>query len=440
MSLQRIGGALAARRRNAQPEVAVFRFARSAVIALFLSVPLVASAFPVADSWSNESQPALAHDTTHDRSLAVWQSNGHIYGRFLGADGAPAAPIFSIFNASSSPDDGRSYSEPAVTYKAGADRWYIAVTRTNSRYIHNVGTISGPGGIEVVAIDAAGLRVGFSRILRTPGVSVAKSEGRPTIAADPFATCCVAVAWEDTTFTNIFLQRLDENAAPSDAIQTFAATGVAMYNPAIVYEPQTDKFVLAFEGRAGSAFDEIRVARIGAEFGAPGTQRVIGARTTREARSPHPIAEPALAFNPQFTEFLVAWRDSGTVRAAFVNRELTSHSATFNVRPPCSGFTCFSFSAVDAPAVAAVEGSARYVVLVNESNIFAPANIVPNAYGVSRAGATTDVRWLASLATAAEGPSSQVNAQYSPLLRRVFALWQRQTGSADIESRTLDVR
>jgi hypothetical protein len=337
------------------------------------------------------------------------------------------------------PSSGRSYADPVVTYKRGADRFVIAAAETSTQTLNlpdGPVSISAPSGIAVTAIGSDGTRAA-SRFLRTPIASVARHEKRPALIADSRSDrCCLAVAWEDEAYSTVFyLQRLDDGLVPQGDIASIAPpTAERVSNVAASYEFSRDRFTFAYDLIDRTARRFIGVSSVTAMGGGSVRHLQVAERRSTERRDELPRGTPSLAYADGLNSYLVAWRVDGTLNAAFVSQDVTSSSGVFPVPPPvvCTRFPCFlGPSAAGRPRVVAVPGAARAVVLAPMLPFFGTTNVL-TAYAVTSSAVPPTIAWRASLSRTADGSVPAHGAAFVPSTGRIVAAWEGAGPTSDI--------
>ena len=310
------------------------RIATALCLSWALAQAAAAEPLAVADSLYQEKESAIAFDPDGGRGLVVYAVNGYVYGRYVDAEGRPtAAPSFGIFPVAH-PAGGRSYSTPSVSFKRGQNRFVVAAAETETRMINTRdGAIPWtlPSGIATTAFNADGTRAA-NRFLRTPVASIARQEARPVIVADDLDdSCCIAVAWEDQTFSDRFyVQRLDADLTPVGAIAELAAPGAdRIANLQGVYELSRDRFTFVYDLVDTASRRFIATTSLGAFTGTSVRHRTIAERSgTGERVDDLPRGTPALAFSSRLDTYVVAWRQADYLRAAFFSPDITGTVST----------------------------------------------------------------------------------------------------------------
>jgi hypothetical protein len=411
-------------------------------LACVLMQPVYSAPLPLANSLASEKESAMAFDPVAGRGLVVYAVNGYVYGRYMDANGRPAAASdFGIFPVAF-PAPGRSYSTPSVTFKRGQNRFVIAAAETETRIINSAdGPISFtlPSGIAVTAFNSDGTRAN-SRFMRTPIASIARSEKRPVVIADDLDDeCCIAVAWEDEAFSrNFYVQRMNATLEPQGAIAQLAAPGAErIANVAATYDLSRDRFTFAYDMVDATSRRWIATTSMLAFTGGTVRHRSIAERVGHGERSADlPKGTPAIVPSDGLDSYVVAWRANNFLRAAFLSPDVTASSAGFSIPTvaPCSGFPCPIFlapSTTAKPALVPVPGARRVLVVAAMTGPFGGAATL-GAYAIDSTVIGSETPWIGNISRTSDGAALSAAAVWSPGASRVLAAWDSAGPTRDV--------
>lgn len=290
----------------------MYKYLWTSLIAMGLSLIVVANAYADPIAALGARTPAIAIDPVLDRGMIVYEVGGRIYGRFVDNAGRGIAGNFLVFPVDAAISTW-TYKDPTIVFKMPQNRFYIAARRGYPSSIEDrEGTITvfdNSDGIAVTTYDAAGTRLA-TRVLHTPGPlpSRENEEARPAIAVDTTAnaSCCVAVAWEDPRApTKLYLMRLSPDLALFDAAPRAIATPAGnISNLSATYNGMRDRFAFAYDacsspGRGCSTFITALPALLdGAERSLPLPERSSSTRN---------YGYPSIAYVPGSDSFLVSF-------------------------------------------------------------------------------------------------------------------------------------
>ncbi len=395
-------------------------------LALAVFQPAFADVRPLANSLAIEKESAIAFDPDGNRGLVVYAQNGYVYGRYVDANGVPVGTSeFTIFPVSF-PASGRSYSTPSVTFKRGQNRFVItaAETGTNVIYTHSGPiSISAPRGIAVTAFNADGTRAA-SRFLRTPIASVARSEKRPVVVADELSDgCCIAVAWEDETFSrSLYVQRLDANLLPQGETAVLTPSGAErIANVAAAYELNRDRFTFVYDMVDATSRRWVATTSMLAFTGGEVRQLNLAERVGHGERSGDlPRGTPALTASVGLNKYVIAWRVGDFLHGAFFSPDIGGASGRFALP-----------TTTTRPALVPVSG-ARRVLVVSATTPALGSIATLNVYAIDSTVMSSAPPWIGTISRSADGAALSAAAVWSPLSRRLLATWDSAGPTRDV--------
>ncbi len=253
---------------------------------------------------SNLAFPDVAYDTNNGRYLVVWEdvTENDVEGQLLDQNGAAVGNPFNILDGSDSDPAAR----PSVAFHPPTSTYFVAYRR---------GT-SGNYDIEGRRINANGLVFATEYAICTE----TGDQTDPDVSVNPTAGGDFLIVWEDgrAVADCIYGTLLYDTTwfLGTEFVISVHATE-ARINPAVAFSPDADEWLVVFE-RDASGDSQIvgrRVTSAGAVTGAN-----FGICGDAEAQT-----EPAVAYNVNSAQFLVAWRDArNSVTTGIYGRRVAS--------------------------------------------------------------------------------------------------------------------
>lgn len=250
-----------------------------------------ATATAIVDWAFNQTQPAIAYNTTAGAYLVVWQhewavgASSTINGRMIAADGAPAGQVFGI---SAEPDNCLA---PDIAYNAATGEYLVVW-----EYAFDVDRDD---------YDIYGQRVSSSGVLLGNRIAIVTSgdhEGRPAVAYNSVANEYL-VAWENQTDGKIYGVRLGTTGITiGNAAVIGASPGNAAAAPDLAYSATSDLYLLVWHGKNAGGDYEAYGQRVHPLLPLLGNAINLSNWSGNQWN-------PRLAYHPQRDEFLIFWQD-----------------------------------------------------------------------------------------------------------------------------------
>ena len=273
------------------------------------------------DAERDVEDAAVAHNAQAGEYLVVWEADGlatnnerEVFGQRLTGAGAEVGGDFRISTTGSDGDAGRGAFNPAVTHNPQANEYLVAWIADG---------LAADDDFELFGqrLSGAGAELGGDFRISTTGADgdTNVEVGDPALAHNAEAGEYLVV-WEAAGLATVnelevFGQRLTAVGAEIGGdfrISTTGSDGDAdrkAEDPVVAYNPQAADYLVAWEadGLATDNESEVfgqRLSGAGAELGGQFRISTTGADgdTNRE------VEEPAMAYNPQRNEYLVAWQ------------------------------------------------------------------------------------------------------------------------------------
>ncbi len=357
------------------------------------------------------SFPDVAYDTNNQRYLVVWEDDDEndVEGKLLDQNGNAVSVTFNVLDGG----DSDPAAKPSVAFHQPTSTYFVAYRR---------GTLGN--------YDIEGRRVSANGSVFATEYAICTETGdqtNPDVSVNPAAGGDFLIVWEDgrAAADRIYGTLLYDTTWFLDAEFVVSAHATeARTDPAVAFSPDADEWLVVFERDAGGDSQIVgrRVTSAGAVTGAN-----FGICSDAEDQT-----EPAVAYNANSAQFLVAWRDArNSTTTDIYGRRVASGGGTAGAVFAINTAAGNQFG----PAVAASPTALGYLVLFTNLSATFVEDIVGQQ--VSTSGALAGHAFTVS---APLGNQKQPAIAYNSTDEEYLVVWHDQRdGDLNIYGQRVDL-
>jgi hypothetical protein len=287
---------------------------------------------PASDPSVDAQNADVAYNSVRNQFLVVWEertsSEIEIFGRILGADGAPVAGAFRISRTVLPDIPGFDSFDPAVAYDPERDRYGVVWAGDDSvdqemeiflQVLTGDGALINRNGTPTTAPTQVSFMGDDSLTFQAAAPDVAY---RPDTDGVGNADAWVVV-WSgddvdgENEIFNVRVPAVSGIFSVDNDVSNVSPTGGDAFDPSVVVLPGSEDFVVAWEGSTTGVDNEIYARRVTTAGFVPGQTQIslMGGATDFGF-------DPSITVDPATSQLLVAWRgdDVDTDNEVFVQR------------------------------------------------------------------------------------------------------------------------
>lgn len=320
---------------------------------------LLAFIVPLASLWAqddigatplrNETDPQVAYNSVDDEFLIIYRNNlGDIIGEIRDGYWNVVDDYIRLLPSGTT----SSYSHARVTFKRSTTQSYYVITaifQENS------------GSLPYQQLLVAGFNPSGSRQWTRPLRATPNETHTPDVVADNFASnCCLIVSWEEGR-GQLYTQVMNADGSLRGS-RARINTGEG-YRPALTYQRQNDRFLVAYKRKSGRS--EL-VSQLVSINNVASTAQVVSTLTEnpRTSSGQRYSTAAAAAYNFSSNRSTLAWFDGGVVYGQHLNLDGRPSGSRISL---FDGTSWFLNATTATPTMAAVPGSTEMIAAFSSS-------------------------------------------------------------------------